>query len=187
MLLPVGDGSNQLLLSREKIKECVDFNELFEILKGHISWKEYSILTNIVEVCKSIKARNQIKEFKKKMDLVNGLQLICDTPIYDAVSQEVVRFRVIIEKPYDKLSLKQYKEIRAFILATLGVNPPVLTKDDKILFGSLHIEWLITVRAVPFIVKMAYQKKDIFIKEKFVFMQIGGGIIINKVSNINNP
>ena len=40
---------------------------------------------------------------------------------------------------------------------------------------------LVTVQAVSFMIKMAYQKKDIFIKENFVFMQIGGDIIIDKV------
>ena len=164
-------------------EKCVDFNQLFEILKWNMNWEEHSILTHIAEKCKSTKARNQIEKFDKKIGLLNGLEIIGDATKY--VSKQVVRFYVIIDKPYNKLSVKEYKEIRAFIVATLGVNPPVLTKYIKILYGSLHIEWLITVQAVPVVVKMAYQKEDIFIKENFVFMQIGADIIIDKVLNIN--
>ena len=40
---------------------------------------------------------------------------------------------------------------------------------------------LVTVQVVSFMIKMAFQKKDIFIKENFVFMQIGADIIIDKV------
>ena len=185
LLLPVGSGSSQpLLLSREKVKECIDFNQLFEILKWFMNWEEHSILMNIVEKCKSTKARNQIKKFHKKLVLVEGLQLICESPKCDVVSQEVVRFSIIIDKPHSKLSVKDYKEIRAFIVDTLGVNPSVLTKYSRILYGSLHIEWFITVQAVPFMIKMAYQKRDTFIKENFVFMQIGAYIIIDKVINL---
>ena len=186
LLLPVasGDDSSPPLFGREKIEGCADFNQLFEILKWCMNWEEHSILLNIVEECRSTKARNQITKFRNKLALHDGLQAICDIPKDVFVSKEVARFYVIIDKPYNKLSIKKFKEIKDFIVATLGVNPSVLTKYSKLLYGSIHIEWLITVQAVPFIIKMAYQKKDTFIKEKFVFMQIGADVIIDKVLNL---
>ena len=77
--------------------------------------------------------------------------------------------------------MKEYKEVKSCIVKVLGLAPPVLTNFSKLLYGSLHIEWLIPVQVIPFIIKMAYQKKDIFIKKNFVFMQIGAEIIFDKV------
>ena len=142
-----------------------------------MSWEEHSILAQIVERCKSTKAQKEITKFHKKLALFEGLQIVCDSSKYDAISTEVARFFVIIDKPYNKISLKEYKEVRGCIVDIFGLAPPVLTNFSKLLFSSLHIEWLVTVQAVPFMIKMAYQKKDIFIKENFVFMQIGADII----------
>lgn len=40
------------------------------------------------------------------------------------------------------------------------------------LFASLHIEWVVIAQAVPHIIKSAYENKDLFIKENYIFMQI---------------
>ena len=96
-------------------------------------------------------------------------------------SEEFAKFRVIIDKSYNKITPKEYEKIKAYIVEILGVNPHVFTGYIKLLYGSLHIEWLIIVRAVPYMIKMARLKKDVFINEKFVFMQIGTETIFDKV------
>ena len=182
LLLPVNndDSSKQPLLKREKIQEIATFNELFEVMKWYMNWDEHSILINIVETCKSVKARNEIEKFRKILGLREGLHIICDVP-NNVVSKEVSKFLITIDRPYYKISLKEYKEIRSFIVGVLEVNSFVMTKYAKFLCGSIHIEWLITVQAVPFMIKMAHQKRDIFIKENYVYMQIGADVIIDKV------
>lgn len=153
LLLRVTDCSNQPLCSTKKIEECDDFHQLCQILKWCMSWEEHSILTQIVEKCNSRKAHNEIIKFDKKLALFEGLQLVCGSSKHDVISEEVARFFVIIDKPYDKISFKEYKKVRGCIVDIFGLAPPVLTNFSKLLFSSLHIEWLITVQAVPFMIK----------------------------------
>ena len=181
LLLRVGDCSNQPLYSTKKIEECDDFHQLCQILKWCMSWEEYSILKQIVDKCNSRKALKEIKKFDKKLLFFKEVQLVCNSSKYDVISEEVVRVLVIIDKPYNKISFKEYNEVKDCIVDITGLTSSVLTIISKLRRSSLHIEWLITVQAVPFMIEMAYQKKDIFIKKNFVFMQIGGDIIIDKV------
>lgn len=51
-LLRIGGNSNELLFEAkiiDKIKGCVNFKQLFEIVSRHMSWDEHSILTQMVD------------------------------------------------------------------------------------------------------------------------------------------
>ena len=177
--LPISEISSEFLFSRRKIKDCSDFNELLQLLKCHMNWEEHSILTKMAEKCKSVKAQNEIKKFEKKLALYEGLEIICSSVKFD--SSEFMKFYAVIDKSYKKITLKEYRETKAYILKTLKAYPYVIKGFTKLLYSSLHIEWLIIVQAVPYLIEMAHQKKDVFINEKFVFMRIGSETIFNKV------
>ena len=178
--LRIGDCSNEYLLNWREIEDCSDFNELLHLKK--MNWEEHSALTKIAEICGSVKAQNQIKKFEQRLALIEGLQLIYDESKYVGDrSEEFGKFCIIIDKSYNKITLKEYKKIKAYIVEILGVSHHVFTGYMKLLRGSLHIEWLIIVRAIPYMIKMAHLKKDVFINEKFVFMQIGTETIFDKV------
>ena len=179
--LRIGHCSNEYLLNSSEIEDCSDFNKLLHFKK--MNWEEHSALTKIAEICGSVKAKNQIKIFEKKLALIEGLQLVYDESKYvGGSSEEFAKFCIIIDKPYNKITIKEYKKIKAYIVEILGVSYHVFTGYIKLLYGSLHIEWLIIVRAVPYMIKMAHLKKDVFINEKFVFMQIGTETIFDKVA-----
>ena len=52
-------------------------------------------------------------------------------------------------------------------------------KYIRVLFDSLHLEWHVTVQAIPHMIEMAYKRKLLFIKNLFVFMQIREKVVIN--------
>ena len=169
-LLRISDSPNQPLFA-EKIRECCNFKQLFEIIRMHMSWDEHSILTQIVNNCNSVEGQEEIENFEKKMALYQGLQIISSTS-KQSLSKEFANFCVIINKPYKNVTIDEYKNIKAYICSNLNIDPNVIVGFAKILYHSLHIEWLVTVQAVPHMIKNVYQNKDVLIKEKIVFCRL---------------
>ena len=152
--------------------------ELFENIRLNMSWDEHSILTQIVDLCNSNEGQQEIEKFEKKLALLQGLDIISDTPKYKK-SGDFAKFCIIINKPYKSVTIQEYIKVKSYIFNVLDVNAYVTVGFIKMLFHSLQIEWLVTVQALSHMIKSAYQHKDIFIKEKFIFMQIGTEVVIN--------
>ena len=49
----------------------------------------------------------------------------------------------------------------------------------RVLFDSLHLEWHVTIQAIPNLIKMAYEQQAVFKENCYVFMKIGKEIIID--------
>ena len=181
LLLRVSDSSNDLLFKAEniaKIKECSDFKQLFEIVSLHMRWDEHCILTQIVSKCKSEEGQEEIEKFEKKVALYQALQIISSISKQN-LSEEFAKFCVIIDKPYENVTVDEYKNVKAYIFSNLNVYAHVAVGYIKMLYHSLQIEWLVTVQAVPHMIMSAHQNKDLFIKRNFVYMQIGSEVVIN--------
>ena len=177
----VSEKSSGLIFSAEnitKIKECANFKQLFEIVSKHTSWDEHSMLTHIAIECESTEGQQEIEKFDKKLALFEGLQIISSKST-QSFSEDFMKFCVIIRKPYKNVTIKEYKRVKAYICSKLEIKPSATAGFVTLLFHSLHIEWLVTVQAVPHMIKIAHQKKDILIKHDFVFMQIGTEVVIN--------
>ena len=181
VMLLISDGSNQPMFNAEKIRECRNFKQLFEIIRMDMSWDEHSILTQIVDHCNSAKGKEEINKFEKKMALYQGLQIISSDSSRPEqnLSEDFVKFCAIIDKPYKNVTINEYKDIKHYICSNLKVRTCVIAGFIKMLYHSLHIEWLVSVQAVPHMINNAYQNKDVLIKENFVFMQIGIEVVIN--------
>ena len=180
-LLRVSDSSNDSQFKAEsiaKIKECSNFKQLIEIVSLYMSWDEHSILTQIVSKCKSAKGQEEIEKFEKKLALYQALQIISSTSKQN-ISEDFLKFCVIINKPYENVTVEEYTKVKAYIFGNLDVYPHVTRGYIRMLCHSLHIEWLVTAQAVPHMIKSAHQNKDIFIKRNFVYMQIGSEVVIN--------
>jgi len=48
-----------------------------------------------------------------------------------------------------------------------------------VLYDSLHLEWHVTMQAIPHMITMAHHRQEIFQKNYYIFMQIGKEIIID--------
>ena len=180
--LSVSDSSSGSLFSAEditKIKECANFKQLFEIIRRYTSWDEHTILTHMAIWCKSVEGQQEIMKFDEKLALLEGLEIISGTPSKQNLSKDFMMFRVIIKKPYKNVTIKEYQEVKTYILNNLNISKSTIVHFITMLYHSLHIEWLVTDQAVPHMIKNAYESKDIFIKENFVFMQIGNEVVIN--------
>ena len=180
-LLRVGDSSNESLFSAQKIteiKKCNSFTQLFQIASLHMSWDEHSILTQIVDQCDSVEGQEEIKKFEEKLALCQGLEVILSTS-QENLSEDFARFSIVIDKPYRRLTMEEYAKVKTFIFSNLKTHAYVAVGFLKLLYHSLHIEWFVTVQAVPHMIKNAQQCKDIFVKESFVFMQIGCKVVID--------
>ena len=165
------------LFSISAIDNCRDFRQFFAIIREHISWDAHSILSEIIDECGSVEAEAEYKQYKRKMAVSKGLEIISSTesdppPGFD-------RFIVVIDKPYKKLTVDKYEEIKKFIFDNLDVYHYVANEYIRVLFDSLHLEWHVATQAILHMIKMAHERQAVFTKNCFVFMQIGKEIIID--------
>ena len=173
--------ANIPLFSSEKVSEidnCRNFRQLFEILSQHLSWDEHSILAEIINECDSDEAEQEFEKYKRKMAISKALEIISSTESKPPAGFE--KFCVIIDKPYKNLSPEKYQEIKTFIFNNLDVHRYVTNGYIRVLFASLHLEWHVTTQAIPHMIKMAHDRRAMFTKNLFVYMQIGKEIIINR-------
>jgi len=178
--LKASDNASTLLFSREKILEidnCRDFREFFRVVNQHLSWDEHSILTEIIDECGSDEAEQELNKYKRKMAICKALEIISSTKSNPPPGFE--KFCVIIDKPYKKLTVDKYEEIKTFIFNNLDTHRYVTNEYIRVLFDSLHLEWHVTIQAIPHMIKMAHERKSFFHSNFFVFLQIGKEVIIS--------
>ena len=181
-VLCISDSSDELLFNDEqqkKIDQCNDFRELFRSLHPHWNWNDCSILKYIIELCESNEAEQEIKQYERKMALCAGLNLIFDQNRSEP-PPGFAKFYVIVNQPYDKLTVEQYESARKFIFDNVNVYQYVAHPFIHVLFGSVHFHWHIKVEAVPHMIEMALQRKEIFLKNSYVFMQIGSNVVFDE-------
>ena len=173
--LRTSDNSHQSLFSFENIlliKECTDFSELLVILFWHLSWDEHSILTHIVYKCRSVKAREEIENFDKKLAKISErLEITSSIPEYN-LPPEFKKICVITNKPIKTLSIHRYEEIKEFVFKQLDTRLYVAASHIKVIYRPFYLEWYVSGQAVPYMINMAFKNKDAFVKEDIVFMRI---------------
>ena len=162
----------------EEIKHCTNIEELFEAVKDHWSWDNYSILTDFIEICDSVEAKVEVERFERKLASYKGLNFIFSTPEIEP-PQDYIRFYAHINKRYVNFTIEDYKEVKYHVFALLAINHNVATHHIKGWFQSLHLEWYVTSQAVPHMMKMALQNKNDIIKEHIIGMQIGKRSILD--------
>jgi len=180
--LTISDNSDTLLFNDEnlvKIEQCTTFRELFKLLRQHWSWKEYCILKHIISESNSKEARDELSKYEKVMSSYVGLQLISQTFLPEELPHDYVKMIVIIEKPYKEIKFKEYTKIRDFVLEHMDVKPYITHPYVKFLFSSVHVEWFVPKYAVPYMVKMARKNIEKFIKNVFIYIQIGVAVILD--------
>ena len=178
--LKASGSANVPLFSQEKLIEidkCRDFRQFFEIVNHHLSWDEHSILSQIIDECESDEAEEEFDKYKKKMAVFKALEIISSAESSPPPGFE--KFCVIIDKPYIKLTVEKYEEIKKFIFENLDTHRYVTNEYIRVLYDSLHLEWHVTTQAVPHMIIMAHKQQASFQENFYVFMQIGKMIIID--------
>jgi len=178
--LKASDNPAVPLFSQDKISEiknCGDFEKLFEIINQHLTLDKPFILNKIINICQSDEAENEFDKYNRKMAVSKALEIISSNESNPPPGFE--KFCVVIDRPYTKLTVEKYEEIKAFIFDTLDVHHYVANRYIRFLFNSLHLEWHVTMQAIPHMITMAHQRQKKFQKNYYIFMQIGKEIIIH--------
>ena len=178
--LKASDNTEAPLFNKEKqseIDNCGDFREFFGIVNQHLSWDEHSILAEIINECDSEEAEQEFSKYKRKRAISKALEIISSTESDPPPGFE--KFCVIIDKPYVKLTVEKYEEIKAFIFDNLDIHRYVTSGYIRVLFDSLHLEWHVTTQATPHMIKMAHERRSFFVAKFCIFMQIGNKVIID--------
>ena len=128
-------------------------------------------------MCDSVEAEQELNKYKRKMAISNALEIISSAESNPPKGFEY--FCVIIDKPYTKLTVEKYEEIKTFIFSNLDVHRHVTNKYIRVLFDSLHLEWHVTIQAIPHMIKIARKHHAFFARNHFVFMQIGNEVIVS--------
>ena len=184
--LRIGD-SDILLFSDEqlnKIKKCKSFEQLFIILRRHWSWREYSLLKNIIAICESEEAKAELDKFERLMSSYFGMKLISEKYSPSELPVEYVKLCITIDKPYKSLTLQDFDKLQAFIFKHLDVQEYIALPFIKFLFSSLHLELYIPIQAVSHIVKMVRINKKVLIQNSIVVIKIGDKCILDTQSKL---
>ena len=180
--LTIRESSDELLFSDEqlqKINACTTFSELFTILRKHWSLIDYSILKQIITTTDIKGAKDELQLFKTRMGSYEGMKIISENIPPEAISHEYIMLSVIIDKPYQELTLEDFIKLRDFIFKYLDIQHYTALPHIKYLLGSLRLEWYVLKKAAAHMIKMAQQNEDTFTNNSVVFIQVDQYVVLD--------
>ena len=186
--LTISGNSDVLLFSDKQLAEiklCTSFQQLFEILRKHWNWNEYSILKGIISESGSKEAKEELHKFQKFIASYHSMNLISDEHLSNISPKDYAKLYLIIDEPYKDLTLQDFDELRTFIFNHLDVKKYIALPFVKFLFRSLHLEWYVPVQAVSHIIKMIHKSKKVFIQKSIVLIKIGDKTILDVRSKLS--
>ena len=142
LILKASDGSDDSIFSAKlmnKIKECENFKQLIETVSDYISWDEHSILTHIALQCESDEGQKEIQKFDQKLGMCEGLQLIAsEASTQLTLSIDFMTSCVIINKPYNSITIEEYENVKTYIYSNLKINPFETSRFINMLYNPLQ-------------------------------------------------
>jgi len=178
----ISDDSHQLLFDDDQLpqlKAVKSFDELFMCLRHYWSWDKWSILEQIIDESELEDAEEELKNYKIFLASKHAFELIIEEHSTEELPTKCINFSIILEKPYTKLTVQQYLQIKEFICEMLNVKDYIFHPFIKFLFSSLHLHWYIPELAAVHIIEMAHQNKVALVNESVVFVQVGGKVIFD--------
>ena len=130
---PAKDNPSSLMSSAENIARIRNFKELFCYVFPYICWDEYSLLTGIVDTCDSEEAKLELHKYQRKMAIFQALEIISSTNSNLPAGFE--KYCIILDKPYARLTIEKFEEIKKFIFENLDVHRYEAMNFIKVLYG----------------------------------------------------
>ena len=183
--LTVSDSFDELLFNDEqlqKINGCSTFSELFNILRKHWSYNDYSILKEILTLTNLKKAKDELQLFKTRMASYEGMKILSENIPTEAISPEYIRLKVTIDKSYREITLEDFTKLRDFVFKNLDIKYYTALPHIIFLIGSLHLEWYVLRKAAPHMIKMAKQNKEVFTSNSVAFIQVDQSIVLDSTN-----
>ena len=168
------------LFSQEELTEIdnsMNFKQLFAV-DHYLSWDEYSILSEIIDICYSNKAEEEIDKYEKKMAGVK----IKETTSSAKPPPGFESLYVIIDNDEHciELTIEKFKEIKISIFDNLNTNCYCTIEQKSVQNHSLHLEWHVTRQVVPHMIKVAKEQQAFFKCNHFSSMKIGKELIFDE-------
>ena len=187
-----GDPSTLLFNEnqQEAIIACDNIRTLFRKNLRHCwRWDDFAILTIIVQSLDSTDHCVQlINQYKKK--IYNKIKLkdiheYCKRESKDLPEGYHKMVAIVKNKSFFRITLEEYRELKEFILQHCKIEPYVISPFTDAWFGSLLLEWFVSLTAVPHMIEMATVKANVFIARNFMFLKISSKVIFDKRDNVS--
>ena len=179
--LKISNDSDELLFVDEQLQQidrCKTFRKLFIQLRQHWSWDEYSILQHIIDLAELEQSENELTKYKEFIAAKIGMEIIFDT--LPELPDDAIKLSVTEDKPYSRLTRKEYEELKDLIFKTLQVRKYVKHPFIKVLFSSIHLDWYVPVQAANLIIKKVRTKGSILIQQSIVFLKVGDVVLVDQ-------
>ena len=164
-----------------RIKQSKNLIELTEQCRNHWSWSRYSLLQLIVKKSGSPEAKLELQKFKRTVLIRQKLKDLEKSCSRDGKGcpegfQSMV---VIVDEDYDDITVEQLERVEKFINEVTLIPRPAMLIEGIRKENSVLIKWWIPTEAVPFVVMLALQKKEQFLRQSYFLLRIAGMDVFN--------
>ena len=114
--------------------------------------------------------------------------------IYDHCKQEKQRLpagytamvAIIKNKNFYQITLEEYCQLKEFTSIHCGVESLFLSPfAEASPYSSVLLKWFVPLMAVSYMVKMATENIDVFVKENFVYLKISSVVVLDTRDNVS--
>jgi len=180
--LHLTNEQNVPILSEKEIQRLhtsKSIYDIFSILRPHWNWSNYHLLYIIIKRINAPKAYIMLEKFKSKVDYQMKLQYVFEhfRKNKRALPDGYYLMTAIINKDYSEITLEDGEKIETFVRDTLGVVQPCIDVSES---QSIEMTWYIPDIAVENLCSKAFEHKDAFILQSFLFLKIANTVIFDK-------
>ena len=164
-----------------RIKQTKDIFELTEMCRTHWSWSNYSLLKLIVKKSGSKDAKAELQKFSRTVNARKRLKELESNWLHDGkcCPEGFQSMVVIVDEDYDEITIDQLEKVEKFIYEITKIPVQAMKTNTFSKGNSVLIKWWIPNEAVPFVVMLAFQNKEEFLRRSFLLLRIAGMDVFN--------
>ena len=184
-LVTVHKMSTQPLFSDAElkmIKESKNVSNVIEKCRNHWSWGSYSLLKLIVKKSGSNEAKQELRRFQQVKNVRQKVTDLGSNWLQDLkkYSEGYETLMVVLDEYYDDITVHQLEVAEKFLSSNIDVSSPAVMKlVECTKTNSVLIKWQIPSAVIPFVVMLALQNKEEFLRRSFLRLTIAGMDVIN--------
>jgi len=191
--LTAKDDDKVLLFNEDQLKAidaCSDLKTMFrENLRRCWRWDDFLLLEKIIQIIDSDVCKSLLSQYQQALDYKMKLQVI-----YDHCKQEKENLpegysamvAIIKGKNFCNITLEEYSQLKEFTSKYCGIDswflPPFVKASSH---SSVLLKWFVPLMAVSYMVKMATENIDVFVKENFVYLKISSVVVLDTRDNVS--
>ena len=164
-----------------RIKQTKNIEELAEMCRTHWSWSNYSLLKLIVKKSGSKDAKAELQRFSRTVNARKKLKELMSSWLRGDRScpEGFQSMMVIVGEDYDDITIDQLEKVEDFISKITQMPSQAMRTEEVSRGNSVLIKWRIPTEAVPFVLMLAFQNKEEFMRQSFLLLRIAGMDVFN--------